>query len=375
MRLGNMFQAWLGFSATRTEQESCRPPCDVQLPVRVLTHNIRYATSSPGKNEKPWKDRLPLIMNELSYHTRFFDGKASGSTDVLEAKSVSAHPASFICLQEVLHSQLHDILRGLNGISASVKSKVLPEGPHWAHIGVAREDGKTKGEYSPILYPTHLFELLHFENAWLSPTPHKPSKGWDAGSERILTTGVFKHRATSQRFAVFNTHLDNAGSEAREKSVAIILDVIERVRTQWAQDKGAGAEHSHHAALNFFLAGDFNSFPTQEAYKAVAASGEMVDTYTAIQAARRYGEEVTFTGFQPDTNEDEDEIGRIDFVWFGPASAVRAPNVSDEPRGPDQSSASPLWLIEGYSVVSNVFEDGVFCSDHRAVIADALFLA
>ncbi|KAK3699025.1 hypothetical protein LTR37_016629 [Vermiconidia calcicola] len=207
--------------------------------------------------------------------------------------------ATFICMQEVLHSQLQDILAGLNDEPEKPAiSSQLPVGHRWAHIGVAREDGKTKGEYDPILYPSHLFKLLHFENCWLSPTPDKPSKGWDAGSERILTTGVFEHKETKKRLAVFNTHLDNAGSEAREKSVAIILAVIERVCSDWAQDDYRASVNGVKKTLNYILSGDFNSFPTQEAYKAVVASGSMVDIYNAIPAARRYGNEITFTGIQ-----------------------------------------------------------------------------
>ena len=138
----------------------------------------------------------------------------------------------------------------------------LPDGPTRAHIGVAREDGYTKGEYSPILYPKRLFNLLHCENTWLSPTPDRPSTGWDAGSERILTTGVFEHKTTKQGLAAFNTRLDNAGSEAREKSLGLIIDVIEpRPRRMGSQGRCEYAFSTNDGGLSFFLAGDFNSFP------------------------------------------------------------------------------------------------------------------
>jgi mRNA deadenylase 3'-5' endonuclease subunit Ccr4 len=65
-----------------------------QLPIRLITHNIRYATTSPFKGEKPWTDRKPLLLNELKYHTW-------------------NQPEAFVCLQEVLHQQLVDIMGGL----------------------------------------------------------------------------------------------------------------------------------------------------------------------------------------------------------------------------------------------------------------------
>lgn len=264
-------------------------------------------------------------------------------------------------MQEVLHNQLSDIRNSLNG---NLEQRSQTNTQTWSYIGLGREDGKTKGEYSPIFYPVQIFDLLHFDNIWLSPTPSKPSKGWDAGSERILTTGVFEHKATKKRVAVFNTHLDNAGSVAREKSVGIILETIERVREEWKAVTNA-VEYKAENGLEYILAGDFNSFPTQEAYKAIKAGGRMVDVYEAVPKAERYGNEVTFTGFQPDTDRDKDDIGRIDIVWLGPKSRVVERGSAEGENGPCG------WTVKGYAVLPNVFDDGVFCSDHRCVVVDA----
>jgi hypothetical protein len=35
------------------------------LPLRILTHNVRYAAKSPSGNEKPWADRRSLIINQF----------------------------------------------------------------------------------------------------------------------------------------------------------------------------------------------------------------------------------------------------------------------------------------------------------------------
>ena len=342
------------------EDEQSTQNIDIQtLSVRILTHNIRYATSSPSKNERPWKERYPLIMNQLFYHTRFM---STGPGNEQTASSFRNYAAAFICMQEVLHNQLYDVLRSLNDVDEKTEhyesKQKLPNGTLWSHIGVAREDGKTKGEYSPILYPTNLFDLLHFENTWLSPTPDKPSKGWDAALQRILTSGVFEHKATKRRIAVFNTHLDHAGTTARQKSIAVILGVIERIRLKWSDSTAKGLEH--------VLTGDFNSFPTQEAYKAMVESDTSVDVHQAVPAQQRYGSEVTFTGFEPDTDTDKDEIGRIDYVWLGPKRRVFDPGLG--------ISEKTGWHVQGYSVLPNVFDDGIFCSDHRCVVADAVLI-
>ena len=39
------------------------------LPIRLLTHNIRYATNSPFKGEEKWGVRKSRLINELSFNT------------------------------------------------------------------------------------------------------------------------------------------------------------------------------------------------------------------------------------------------------------------------------------------------------------------
>jgi endonuclease/exonuclease/phosphatase family metal-dependent hydrolase len=283
--------------------------------------------------------------------------------------------AAFICLQEVLHIQLYDILLGLNGIEPSIpglSSKTLPEGPIWAHIGVAREDGQRKGEYSPILYPVRTFKLLYFENTWLSPTPDRPSKGWDASSMRILTLGVFEHRATGKLVIACCTHLDNVGGESREKGVGIILDKIQHIRETWRRDStcnNTNANGQDNSNIPVFLAGDFNSFPDQEAYLAMQDSNLMCDLCNHVEPKKRYGEEITFTGFEPE--KDKDEQGRIDFIWLGPKEVVVG---SGDPPSVDEKTAGDkkdfVWRVDGYAVLPNLFADNVYSSDHRCVVGD-----
>ena len=319
-----------------------------RLSLRILSHNIRYAISSPSENERPWNERCPLILRQLKHHVRYLDG-ISGS---------SPPAASFIYLQETLHSQLQDILVGLNSIRQSRKAGKTDKAddPVWGVVGVGRDDGKTAGEYNPILYPTDTFELLDFETRWLSPTPEQPSMGWDAGSKRILTAAVFEHRRNLLRIVACNTHLDNQGRMARKRSIPLILATIQQIRSKWAGANSTGPL--------VFLAGDFNSFPTQEAYVDMAASGILADVVDYVPEGERYGNEVTFTGFVPGTDKDKADIGRIDFAWIGPKEHIRA--LSDE-RG---NGNRPSWDVRGYAVLPNVFDDGIFCSDHRCLVSD-----
>ncbi|KAF2477945.1 uncharacterized protein BDR25DRAFT_321095 [Lindgomyces ingoldianus] len=198
-----------------------------QVQVRLLTHNIRYATTSPFKGEKPWAERRQLLLNELCFNTLY-------------------SPESFICLQEVLHNQLVDIMVGLN--------KTAYE---WDYIGVGRDDGKEAGEYSPIIYRPKIWKLESWKTFWLSQTPDKPSKGWDAASIRILTVGFFQHKESKRRVIGMCTHLDDQGGTSRTESAKLILKVVDQA--------SSGGNSSDPVPV--FLAGDLNSEPSGSAYQ------------------------------------------------------------------------------------------------------------
>lgn len=250
------------------------------------------------------------MLNELEYHTRHCK-------------------ESFICLQEVLHSQLEDIRAGLN----PAKSSTLQQ---WAYIGVGRDDGHQAGEYSPIFYRPAVWDLLHWETVWLSETPSEPSKSWDAASIRIVTIGVFTHRSSGNSVLALNTHLDDQGSRSRLEAARIIRSKIK----EYQQGQYGGF------ISGIFLAGDLNSQENEEAYSDFTGSGELLDTFKLVDAAQRYGNILTVTGFGY-----KGHPARIDYVLLG-------------------TQSNQKWRVDGYSVMPNRFEDGVFNSDHRAVVAD-----
>ncbi|PGH15465.1 hypothetical protein AJ79_02442 [Helicocarpus griseus UAMH5409] len=289
------------------------------LPIRILTHNIRYATSAPFRGEKSWADRKQRLINELQYHSRH-------------------NSEIFICLQEVLHIQLLDILSGLNSNSINGRDT---GGSDWAYIGVGRDDGRQAGEYSPIFYRPAIWELEEFKTVWLSETPSVPSKGWDAASIRIVTVGIFKHRVSRKRVLGMSTHLDDQGCKSRLEAAKLILAQIDGYLSHGLLGSIDGV----------FLAGDFNSEEDQEAYTVLTAvNSPLIDAYKQVGAALRYGSENTYTGF----GYEDEPAKRIDYVLLGP-----------------QNGNNHSWTIQGYAVLPNKFDDGVLNSDHRAVVADA----
>lgn len=169
---------------------------------------------------------------------------------------------------------------------------------------------------------------------------------------------------TEQRVIACCTHLDNQGGEARKQGVRLILETIERIRGQWTticedQSKEIGV----------FLAGDFNSLPEQEAYLEMKHSDLMCALREHVKSEKRYGEEITFTGFNKD--QDPEDHGRIDSIWLGPKETV-ADQCGRYKRVPSSALTRHglWWDVRGYAVLPNVFEGGIYNSDHRAVVGD-----
>lgn len=90
-------------------------------------------------------------------------------------------------------------------------------------FGVGRDDGVQKGECMGILYRKDEVELIDGGTFWLSASPDKPSKGWDANNMRTATWGLFKLKATGKKFCYINTHLDHKGKTARAESMKLLM--------------------------------------------------------------------------------------------------------------------------------------------------------
>ena len=206
--------------------------------ITVISYNIRYDNPDDGVNR--WDLRKEKVVSYL---------KESGS-DV-------------IGMQEVLDHQLKYL------------NKELKE---FSYTGVGREDGKIKGEFSPILYNFKKLKILETSTFWLSETPDEISVGWDAALERICTYARFEHITTGKQFWVFNTHFDHRGDSAREESVKLILKKIKTMNDM---------------ELPVLITGDLNLTPETLPIKILQNSFQDV-LASLTPSEKNYG---TFTGF------------------------------------------------------------------------------
>ena len=223
----------------------------------VGQYNIRNVNKKDDANGNGWERRCPVIC------------------DILRVESFDIWGA-----QEVLHSQLEDLQKGL---------------PQYASIGVGRDDGKTKGEYAPIFYKKDRIKCLANGTFWLSETPEVVgSKGWDAKYPRICTWGQFKDKKSGKKFWMFNLHMDHRGVEARKQSCLLILARIKEM---------CGGQPC-------ILTGDFNVGQDNEIYKILADSEVLSDSYETAEV--RFAETGPMNYFKPDYKTER----RIDHVFL-----------------------------------------------------------
>ena len=169
-------------------------------------------------------------------------------------------------------------------------------------------DGKSKGEFSPIYYRNDRFTLRDNGTFWLSETPETPgSKSWDAAITRICTYVHLVDHETNQHLWVFNTHFDHKGKLARTKSAELIL----------------ARAHSMAKNYPFLIIGDLNFTPGSEGYALL--ENELTDAFTCYQE----GTKTTGKGFEVGKKEG----GRIDHILFSKKLKCIAYSIIDENDG------------------------------------------
>jgi len=202
-----------------------------------------------------------------SFNIRLDTPKDSLNAWPLRKENVKAliqyHGFEIIGIQEAFHHQLLG----------------LTEIPGFAYFGAGRDDGKTAGEHSAILYKKDRFDIVKSGNFWLSETPDVPAKGWDATCcNRICSWAEFKDKQSGKNFYVFNAHFDHQGVVARRESGKLIVEKIKAI----AKDAPV------------ICMGDFNSTPETEQIKAI--SSLLNDTYV-VSKQPPYGPVGTSNGF------------------------------------------------------------------------------
>jgi len=251
--------------------------------ISVMTYNLRLDVAVDGDNA--WPNRKENLVSLIRYF----------SPDIFGTQEGLPHQIKYI----------NDQLK------------------NFEVIGQGREGGN-KGEYSALFYNKNKFKILKENTFWLSQTPDKVSKGWDAAYLRICTYALFLDKKSNSKFWVYNTHLDNKGVKARQGGVKMILEKIK-------------AENSQNYPVIFM--GDLNSNPQDKVISII--SNQMVDSKT-VSIEKPFGPEGTFNNFK----FDKPVTLRIDYIFIPKDNSVK---------------------VKKYAILSNS-KDLKYPSDHLPVL-------
>ncbi len=246
----------------------------------AMSYNVRY--DNPNDGDDNWHKRKEYLVSQVQFY----------EPDILGVQEALHHMVTY------LDEELAD----------------------YSYVGVGREDGQTKGEYSAIFYKHSRFDVRTKGTFWLSETPGKPSKGWDANLERICSYVELEERETRRTIWAFNAHFDHRGQEARAESGKLIVEKIKEL---------AGLTDP------VVLTGDFNAVPDSEPIQPLAA---FLEDARYCKACVVFGQEGTWNGFDALQTESR----RIDYAFTR--------NVT----------------VEKYAVFSELIT-GRFISDHHPV--------
>ena len=239
--------------------------------IKVISYNIRLNTKSDGDN--CWDNRKHASINMINEEKPTIFG-----------------------VQEALPEQVQYLVENL---------------PEYGYIGVGRDDGKKKGEYMAIFYLKEEVELLDGGTFWLSETPDKPSKGWDAACFRSCTWTKLKMKTNGKIFAYLNTHLDHVGNVARKEGLALIMKRAQEI----VEDD-----------MPVILTADFNAVTSSPIFEPL--NGVMKD---AREVAPETDRRATLNCYQPE-NEDKAEW-IIDHIFFRGAEAKSFKVLRDKDYG------------------------------------------
>ena len=219
--------------------------------LKVMTFNIRYGTAKDGEDH--WDKRKDFLV------------------DVIRTEAPHV-----LGVQEALYEQLAYILAAL---------------PDYAMVGVGRDDGIRKGEYSAILYRRESLSLSRSDTFWFSDTPDRvASTTWGNTITRICTWAQFT-APDGRPFYVFNLHLDHQSQPSREQSVALLRRRIEardpKAPVIVTGDFNAGEKNAAVAAM---LDGNV----VRDTFRVAHPDASPVGTFTAFKFGQVQGEKIDY---------------------------------------------------------------------------------
>jgi len=224
------------------------------------------------------KDTVPASIKVMSFNIRNSNGKDGTNSWMYRAPAVGYmledQAADIFGLQEALPDQWAFLDEGLDDYKS---------------VGVGRDDGRKEGESMRIYYNTKKISMIKWGSFWLSETPEKPLKGWDAACRRTATWALVKDKKSGKKFYFVDTHVDHRGVVAQEKGIKLIVDKMKAINDE---------------ELPIIIVGDFNVTPDNP----------------CLSPMREYAKNARETAVKTDDIQSFNDWGKrseqIDYIWY-----------------------------------------------------------
>jgi endonuclease/exonuclease/phosphatase family metal-dependent hydrolase len=241
-----------------------------QVPLDVMTFNIRTANGRDGENN--WPLRKELVV-----------------------ETIGRFAPQVVGLQEALDEQIEYL------------DAMLPD-YRWLGIDRGLNGGVGLSEATPIFYRYRELSPVESGNFWLTSTPDTPPVRRNGnrrrrGGGRIVTWARFYHRDTGRQFYVFNTHFTLRRGQSQLDSAELIATLVAALP--------AGAP--------VIVMGDFNNSAEDSDTWRVATAGGLGDAW--VLAGETRGPPVTYGDFGP---PGDALMERVDWILVGGPVAVRS---------------------------------------------------
>ena len=246
------------------------PRALTQVPIDVMTFNIRTASGRDGDNA--WPHRKELVVETIE---RFVP--------------------QVVGLQEALDEQIVYL------------DAMLPD-YRWLGIDRGLNGGVELSEATPIFYRYNELSPIESGNFWLTSMPDTPPLNRNVGRRRrrggrIVTWARFHHRGTGREIYVFNTHFTVRRGQSQLDSAHLIATRVAALP----------------AGTAVIAMGDFNnSAEDSETWRVATAQG-LRDAWVIADDQR--GPTGTYGAFGPPENTFGERVdwilvgGRFDVRW------------------------------------------------------------
>ena len=247
------------------------------MKLKLMTFNIRYDNPADGKNA--FAGRRDMIIEFLRRE----------SPDV-------------VGFQEIVHVIRHTLAEAL---------------PEYVFLAIDLGDGYRNDV--AVAYRRERFDLLRFEQFWLSDTPDVPHTRYEGGSpfDRMASLVTLVERTERRPLTLLNSHLDHISDDARERGAALLSERV-----------------APYLDAPCFLTGDFNALPDSRAARILSEHPLLCDLTASLGSAATFHDYGRIT-----------ESFKIDYIF---ASRAVTP-------------------IEGTLTVHTDEADGVYLSDHYPI--------